>query len=58
MSEIKFGDIYLADLVGDGHEQYGRRAVIIAQNNMGNRFSPTVEIIPLSAKINKASRLQ
>jgi mRNA interferase MazF len=57
MTEIKFGEIYLAKLVGDGHEQRGTRAVIIAQNDMGNRYSPTVEIIPLSARINKARHL-
>lgn len=57
MSEIKFGDIYLAHLVGDGHEQRGKRAVIIVQNDMGNLHSPTVEIIPLSARINKARHL-
>ena len=57
MSEIKFGEIYLARLEGDGHEQRGRRAVIIAQNDLGNRHSPTVEIIPLSSKIQKARHL-
>lgn len=57
MSEIRFGDIYLANLVGVGHEQKGVRAVIIAQNNMGNKHAPTVEIIPLSARVNKARHL-
>lgn len=57
MTEIKFGEIYLAALSGDGHEQRGTRAVIIAQNNMGNRYSPTVEIIPLSARVDKARHL-
>lgn len=57
MTEIRFGDIYLAELVGTGHQQRGVRAVIIAQNDMGNRFSPTVEIIPLTARIHKARHL-
>ena len=57
MSEIKFGEIYLARLVGSGHEQNGIRAVIIAQNDIGNKHSPTVEIIPLSARIHKARHL-
>ena len=57
MTEIKFGEIYLANLTGDGHEQRGRRAVIITQNDVGNRYSPTVEIIPLSANIHKARHL-
>ena len=54
---IKFGDIYLAQLAGEGSEQKGVRAVIIAQNNMGNLHAPTVEIIPLSSRINKARHL-
>ncbi len=57
MTEIKFGEIYLANLTGEGHEQRGRRAVIITQNDQGNRYSPTVEIIPLSANIHKARHL-
>lgn len=52
---IRFGDIYLAKLVGEGSEQKGVRPVIIAQNNVGNRYAPTVEIIPLSSQTNKAS---
>ena len=57
MTEIRFGDIFLAELTGDGHEQRGRRACIITQNDVGNRHSPTVEIIPLSANIHKARHL-
>ena len=57
MKEIKFGDIYLARLVGEGHEQQGVRAVVIAQNNVGNRYAPTVEIIPMSARTHKARHL-
>ena len=54
---IRFGDIYLAKLVGEGSEQRGTRAVIIAQNDIGNRYSPTVEIIPLSSQVDKARHL-
>ena len=57
MTEIKFGDIFLAELTGDGHEQRGRRACIITQNDVGNLHSPTVEIIPLSANVHKARHL-
>ena len=40
---IKKGDIYYADLTPVvGSEQGGVRPVLIIQNNMGNRFSPTV----------------
>ena len=57
MTEIRFGEIYLARLSGTGHEQQGVRAVIIAQNNKGNKHAPTVEIIPMSSRINKARHL-
>ena len=40
---IKRGDIYYADLSPViGSEQGGVRPVLIVQNNVGNRFSPTV----------------
>lgn len=54
---IRFGEIYLAKLVGEGSEQRGVRAVIIAQNNIGNLHAPTVEVIPLSAQVDKARHL-
>ena len=45
--EICKGDIYYAKLDGTvGSEQSGVRPVIIVQNNIGNKFSPTVIIIP------------
>ena len=40
---IKRGDIYYADLTPVvGSEQGGTRSVLIIQNDMGNRHSPTV----------------
>lgn len=40
---IKRGDIFYADLSPVvGSEQGGIRPVLIVQNNVGNRFSPTV----------------
>ena len=40
---IRRGDIYYADLSPVvGSEQGGVRPVLIIQNNVGNRFSPTV----------------
>lgn len=49
----KFGEIFYANLKVDGHVQGGIRPVIIIQNNIGNKYSPTVTIIPLSSKIDK-----
>ena len=45
--EIKRGDIYYADLpYGEGHVQGGIRPVIVIQNDVGNRYSPTVIVAP------------
>ncbi len=42
-NEVKKGDIYYADLSPSvGSEQSGTRPVLIVQNNIGNKFSPTV----------------
>ena len=49
------GEVYFADL-GDGNvgsEQSGTRPVLIVQNNIGNRFSPTVIIACITSKIFK-----
>ncbi|SDC60251.1 mRNA interferase MazF [Shouchella lonarensis] len=37
-----------------GSEQGGIRPVLIIQNNIGNRFSPTVIVAAITAKIQKA----
>ena len=51
---MKRGDVYYADLDPViGSEQGGMRPVLIIQNDLGNRFSPTVIILPLTSKINK-----
>ena len=43
MKEIKRGQIYYADLSPVvGSEQGGYRPVLIIQNDIGNRYSPTV----------------
>ena len=54
MLQPQFGDVFFADLVGDENVQSGTRPVVIAQNNVGNKFSSTVEVIPMSSKIKKA----
>ena len=58
MDEIKWGDVFLADLgEGSGSEQRGVRPVIIVQNNTGNRYSTTVTVIPVTTKIHKSKGL-
>ena len=52
---MKRGDIYFADLDPViGSEQGGFRPVLIIQNDLGNRFSPTVIALPLTSKTGKA----
>ena len=53
---IKRGDIYYADLNPVvGSEQGERRPAIIVQNDKGNKYSPTVIIVPITGKLNKTS---
>ena len=52
---IRRGDIYYADLRPVlGSEQGGIRPVLIIQNEMGNRHSPTVICAAITSKMNKA----
>ena len=54
-SSIKRGDIFYADLSPVvGSEQGGVRPVLIVQNNVGNRYSPTVIAAAITSQINKA----
>ena len=49
------GDIYYADLSPVvGSEQGGVRPVLIVQNDVGNRFSPTVIAAAITSQMNKA----
>ena len=55
LQEIKRGDIYYADLSPVvGSEQGGLRPVLIIQNDIGNKYSPTVIICAITSQINKA----
>ena len=52
---IKRGDVYYADLRPViGSEQGGVRPVLIIQNDVGNRHSPTVICAAITSKMNKA----
>jgi len=43
------GEVYFADLNPViGHEQGGHRPVLIIQNDVGNRYSPTTIVAPLT----------
>ncbi|MBR0442857.1 MAG: type II toxin-antitoxin system PemK/MazF family toxin [Clostridia bacterium] len=52
---VKRGDIYYADLSPVvGSEQGGLRPVLIIQNDVGNRYSPTVIAAAITSRLGKA----
>ena len=54
MKQIKRGEIYSASFPdGVGSEQGGVRPVIIIQNDIGNRWSPTVIVSTITSKMKK-----
>ena len=53
--EVKRGFIFYADLSPVvGSEQGGFRPVLVVQNNVGNKYSPTVIIAAITSHIEKA----
>ena len=53
--QIRRGEIYYADLSPVvGSEQGGVRPVVIIQNDIGNKYSPTVIVAAVTSQINKA----
>ena len=53
--ELKRGDIYMADLSPVvGSEQGGLRPVVILQNDIGNKFSPTTIVACVTSKLHKS----
>ncbi len=49
------GDIFYADLSPViGSEQGGVRPVLVIQNDIGNKYSPTIIIAAITSQINKA----
>ena len=52
--ECKRGDLYFACLDPViGSEQGGTRPVLIIQNDVGNRFSPTTIVVAVTSKVDK-----
>ena len=52
---VKRGDIYFADLSPVvGSEQGGVRPVLVIQNDVGNRYSPTVIVSAITSQLSKA----
>ena len=52
---IKRGELYYADLSPViGSEQGGVRPVLVLQNDIGNKYSPTIIVAAITSQINKA----
>ncbi len=58
INKIRRKEIYIADLGNTiGSEQKGRRPVLIIQNDIGNKHSPTTIILPMTRRIENISKL-
>ncbi len=54
-SVVKRGELYYADLSPIvGSEQGGVRPILIVQNNVGNRYSPTIIAAAITSQLGKA----
>lgn len=52
------GDLYYADLgKGIGSEQRGYRPVLVIQNDVGNKFSPTVIVASITSRVGIKAKL-
>lgn len=52
---VKKGELYFADLSPVvGSEQGGIRPVLVIQNDVGNKYSPTIIVAAVTSQINKA----
>lgn len=52
--EIKKGDVYYASLNPIiGSEQDGERPVVVVQNNLANKHSPTIIVVPITTVLKK-----
>ena len=54
--KIEMSDVIQVDLGESfGSEQGGKRPAVIVQNNIGNKYSPTVLIVPMTSEIKKVN---
>lgn len=54
MKPYQRGDVVIIDMpiLANSHVQSGKRPWVIVQNNVGNQFSPTSIVVPLTTKFN------
>lgn len=55
MKPYQRGDVVIIDvpMLANSHIQAGKRPWVIVQNNVGNQFSPTILVVPLTTKIKR-----
>ena len=54
-NNIKIGEVYYANAPSNGSVQGGYRPHIVWQNNVGNKYSPNVVLIPLTSVMKKTN---
>lgn len=58
LDKIRRKEIYLADLGRTaGSEEKGVRPVLIVQNDLGNKYSPTTIIVPITRRIEEEYKI-
>lgn len=58
MPDIRRGDVFYACLgLVTGSEQGGVRPVLIIQNDIGNKYSPTVIVAPITSSLKEKANL-
>lgn len=56
MRNIQRGDVLFVQLTDKyDHVQNGNRPCLVVQNNIGNTFSPTIIVVPLTSKMKKTN---
>lgn len=49
----QIGEVYLVNLKGEGSVQVGLRPAVVFQNNIGNKHSPNVVVLPLTTSLKR-----
>lgn len=52
----RIGDVYMVQFDGTGSVQRGFRPAVVFSNNVGNRYSPNVVVLPLTTSLKKANQ--
>lgn len=50
------GEVYMVKFDGNGSVQRGYRPALVFQNNVGNRYSPNVVVLPITSAHKKTSQ--